>query len=364
MTTPKATPAAPVLAAGDRFITPALLAEKLRIACRTPLDIKSLTLPWPDVPFGPVAEVHEASGTEDEMVDALAGVRICVTQMAPLTEKVLSSRTELDLCCVTRGGPVNVDLDAATRHGVAVCSAPGRNASATAEHTVAIMLAAMRRIPQVHGDLEAGTWRGDYYRYDSVGLELGGRTVGLLGCGAVGTRVARIVAAFGAHVLVYDPYVVDDAVRELADLVSLDELFARSDVISLHARATDETRGVVSASRIEAMPSGGVLVNCARGSLVDYTAVCDALDSGHLFAAAFDVFPTEPIPADSRLRRTHGVVMTPHLAGASRETAHNAGSIAAAEVARYLEGAPLQHCLNPEVLQGGTSGVSGMTDEY
>jgi D-3-phosphoglycerate dehydrogenase len=269
--------------------------------------------------------------------------------MAPITERVLRECPELELVAVGRGGPVNVNVDAATAHGVAVTCTPGRNATATAEHTIALMLAAMRRIPQVHADLAAGTWRGDYYRYDSVGLELEGRTVGLIGYGAIGSRVARIVNAFGANVLVHDPYVDHAALQGIAEHVELRDLLKRSDVVSLHARVTPETTGMIGAEEIRRMPRGAVLINCARGALVDYGAVCDALDKEHLFAAGFDVFPEEPIPPASRLRHTEGIVMTPHLAGASRETAHNAARITAEEVNRFLTGQPLLHCQNPEV---------------
>jgi len=338
-----------VLAAGDHFVLPELLAATLREHVGADLQIAELSLPWPDVPFGPVAEVVEASGTEDQIIAALQGVRICLTQMAPITRRVLEACPDLELVAVGRGGPVNVNLDAATEHGVAVSNTPGRNATATAEHTIALTLAAMRRIPQVHGDLAGGTWRGDYYRYDSVGLELEGRTVGLIGYGAIGSRVARIAAGFGARVVVHDPYVDPEALKGIAEPVDLPQLLAQSQVVSLHARVTPETTGMIGAEQISALPRGAVLINCARGALVDYDAVCDALDSGQLFAAGFDVFPEEPIPTDSRLLRTDGIVMTPHLAGASRETAHNAARIAAAEVARFLAGKPLQHCQNPAV---------------
>jgi D-3-phosphoglycerate dehydrogenase / 2-oxoglutarate reductase len=340
-----------VLAAGDNFVLPALLAEELRAHIDADLHITELALPWPDVPFGPVAEVKEASGTEDAIIEALQGVRICVTQMAPITERVLRACPDLELVAVGRGGPVNVNLEVATALGVAVTSTPGRNATATAEHTIALMLAAMRRIPQVHGDLAGGTWRGDYYRYDSVGLELEGRTVGLIGYGAIGSRVARIANGFGARVVVHDPYVDPAALEGIAEQVDLPDLLAQSHVVSMHARVTPETTGMIGAAELARMPRGGVLINCARGSLVDYDAVCDALDSGRLFAAGFDVYPEEPIPADSRLLRTEGIVMTPHLAGASRETAHNAARITAEEVARFLNGKPLQHCQNPAVLR-------------
>lgn len=338
-----------ILAAGDHFVLNRLLVDALHDEVGNTVDITELTLPWPVQPFGPVAEVHEASGTEDELIDALQGKQICVTQMAPLTERILQASPDLRLFCISRGGPVNANIDAATRHGVAVTFAPGRNAQATAEHTVAMMLAALRRIPDTQADLAAGIWRGDYYEYDSVGPELAGSTVGLIGYGAIGSRVAHILNAFGAQVLVHDPYVEQAALGDVARKASLDELLNRSRILSLHARATPETAGMIGADQIAALPAGSMIVNCARGSLVDYDAVCDALDSGHLFAAAFDVFPQEPIPAGSRLLHTPRIVMTPHLAGASKETAANAARIVAADVARYLRAMPLLHCANPEV---------------
>jgi D-3-phosphoglycerate dehydrogenase len=260
--------------------------------------------------------------------------------MAPLTRRVIEASPRLRLIGIGRGGPVNANLKAAAEHGVAVCCAPGRNAGATAEHTLGMILAAARRIPQTHAELTAGRWRSDYYRYDEVGIELRGSTIGLIGGGAVGNRVAEMLAALGAHVLIHDPYVTESAV---AELVSLDELLARSQVITLHARVTPETTGMIGAPQIAAMPAGGIIVNCARGALLDYEAVCDAIEGGHLFGAAFDVFPEEPIPAGSRLLSTPGITLTPHLAGASRQTAANAANILAEDVARHLRGEPLAH---------------------
>lgn len=336
-----------VLVAGDHFVLNTLLVEALGRHTREELEVSELTLPWPVEPFGPVGEVQEASGTEDQMIEALDGVTICVTQMAPLTERVLEASPDLALFCVGRGGPVNVNLDAATRHGVAVSCAPGRNAAATAEHTLALMLAAMRRVPQTHDDLRAGTWRGDYYRYDRVGPELEGATVGLVGCGAVGSRVARMLDGFGAEVLVFDPLVDPDELPEHTQQVELGDLLARSTVVSLHARAAPETAGMIGAAEISSLPPGSVVVNCARGSLLDYDAVCDALETGHLFGAAFDVFPAEPIPEGSRLLTTPNLVMTPHLAGSSRQTAAKAADLVAGDVGRYLRGEPLAHRANP-----------------
>ncbi|MFH0518461.1 2-hydroxyacid dehydrogenase [Streptomyces sp. M41] len=342
-----------VLAAGDHFVLPRLLTQELRDAVPEPaaLDIRELQLPWPHTPFGKVAEVDEASGSEDDIIEALRGKQICVTQMAPLTERILTACPDLELFCVSRGGPVNANLDAATRHGVAVCYAPGRNAVATAEHTLALILAAARGIGDVHADLKQGAWRGDYYDYANCGIEIDGSTIGLVGFGAIGSRVARVLAAMGATILVHDPYVRPEAVRGLAQLVTLEELLDRSRIVSLHARVTDETRGMIGRAQIASMPRGAVLVNCARGALLDYDAVCDALNDGHLGGAGFDVYPDEPVPAGSRLLSAPGVVLTPHIAGASREVAHKAARIVAAEVARYLRGEPLTHCANPEAVR-------------
>ncbi|MBM7167657.1 2-hydroxyacid dehydrogenase [Streptomyces sp. G44] len=342
-----------VLAAGDHFVLPRLLADEVRRAAGTThVSVRELALPWPHTPFGPVGEVHEASGTEDELIQALQGAEVCVTQMAPLTERVLAECPDLKLMCVSRGGPVNANLEAATRHGVAVCYAPGRNAVATAEHTLTLLLAAARGVGDTHTDLRRGVWRGDYYDYDNCGIEIDGATVGLIGYGAIGSRVANVLAAMGAHVLVHDPYVARESLAGVARQVSLDELLTRSRVVSLHARVTEETTGMIGAPQIARMPRGSVLVNCARGALLDYDAVCDALDSGQLSGAAFDVYPQEPVPAGSRLLRTPGIVMTPHIAGASQEVAHKAARIVAGEVGRFLRGEPLAHCANPEVFTG------------
>jgi D-3-phosphoglycerate dehydrogenase / 2-oxoglutarate reductase len=219
-----------------------------------------------------------------------------------------------------------------------------------------MMLAATRRIPQTHMDLAGGTWRGDYYRYDSVGPELEDSTVGLVGYGAIGSRVARMVAGFGAHVVVFDPYVAPEALGGGVERVELDELLSRSRFVTLHARVRPDNRGMIGAEQIALMQPGSVLVNCARGALLDYDAACDALDSGHLFGAAFDVFAEEPIPAGARLLHTPNVVLTPHLAGGSQETAQRAAAIVAADVGRYLRGEELAHCANPQALKARAEG--------
>ncbi|MFJ6901500.1 2-hydroxyacid dehydrogenase [Streptomyces hokutonensis] len=340
-----------VVAAGDHFVLPSLItsaiAEELR---EHPYAISELKLGWPLDPFGQVAEVEEASDAEDELIEALrgdGGAQVLVTQMGPVTERVLAACPDLQLVVVCRGGPVNVNLDAAKTHDVRVCFAPGRNAAATAEFTVGMMLAALRRIPQAH-ELLAGqrSWEqgATYYTYEHSGLELEDLPVGLIGYGAVGSRVARVLCAFGARVMVYDPYVHGE-IHGLR-VATLDELLRRSQVITLHARLTPETRGLIGARELALLRPGAVVVNVARGPLLDEEALCEALESGQVSAAALDTYTREPLPTDSSLfGLTDRLVLTPHLGGASRAVAEKAARIAAAEVGRWARGHALAHQL-------------------
>ncbi|WP_406000861.1 2-hydroxyacid dehydrogenase [Streptomyces sp. NBC_00829] len=334
-----------ILAAGDHFVRNALIADALRHdLAGSPFELTELTLPWPLEPFGKVSEVDEASDAEDALIEALDGVEVCVTQMAPFTERVLAAAPALRMIAVCRGGPVNVNLQAAEARGVRVCFAPGRNAASTAEFTIGLMLAAMRRIPAAHRSLaDDRGWDGSYYTYENSGLELEDTPVGLIGYGAVGSRVARVLCAFGAEVEVYDPYVRGDVHGMRAS--SLDALLSRSRVLTLHARLTPETQELIGARELALLPEGAVLVNAARGGLLDTGALCDALDSGRLSAAALDTYEQEPLPADSRLFSTPNLVLTPHLGGASRAVARKAAAIAAAEVARHVRDEPLAHAL-------------------
>jgi D-3-phosphoglycerate dehydrogenase / 2-oxoglutarate reductase len=343
-----------ILVAGDRHVLTRLMVDALREELGEGPDLATLDFEWPLEPHIDVAEVREAAGSEEEVIAAGEGAEVIVTQLAPITEKVLRSLEGLKLVVVTRGGPVNVNVDAATEHGVIVANAPGRNAPAAAEYALGLMLAAMKRIPDAHASLKGGEWRGEFYAFEENGVELDGSTAGLVGFGAIGSRVAKVLGAFGTEVLVYDPFVDDARVEEVgARKVELDELLEHARVISIHARLTDETRGMIGAAQIAKMPEGSVLVNTARGGLLDYEALCDALESGHLGAAALDVYDEEPPPEGSRLFEVPNLVLSPHIAGATRETAHRAASIAAAEVGRYARGEDLTNVVNPEARSGG-----------
>lgn len=345
-----------VLAAGDHFVAPALFVDAItrHAGADAPADralsFSELVLPWPLEPFGAVGDVDEASGTEDELIAAVDGATAAVTQMAPFTRRVFERSPELRFVGVCRGGPVNVDLAAASEAGVLVSFAPGRNAVAAAEYAIGLMLAAMRRIAATDRELRTGTWRGDYYTYENAGLELDGATVGLIGYGAIGRIVSRVLSAFGASVLTHDPYADPAGVAlDGVELVSLDDLLRRSSVVSLHARLTPETRHMIDAEKLSLLPHGAILVNSARGGLLDYAPLPDLLSSGRLGALALDVYDIEPPPAGWPLMSAPNVVMTPHLAGATRQTAERAADIIGADVARFLRGERPEYLANPEV---------------
>jgi len=283
-----------LLVIGDHFIRPDLMRSKLGELADN-FEVIEASTPFPLEPFRDIAEVKEASGSEEQMIEILQGVSICIAHHAPLTKNVLEHVPDLRLFVVCRGGPVNANLEAATRHGVSVAYTPARNAAATAEHTIAMILSALRGIPAVDAAIRRGEWKGDY-TWETAGFELETATAGLIGYGAIGRIVGRILNGFGTKVLVYDPF-VKIATDDFIEQVELQQLLERSNIVSLHARATKESRGILGAREIAKLQRGAVVVNCARGSLMDYDALADALRSGHLFAAAADVFPEEPLPA-------------------------------------------------------------------
>ena len=337
-----------ILTIGDHFLLPGIMKSSVTRVLPSGLDFIEATTPFPLEPFENIGEVREASGSEDDMIEHLHGIEICVAHHAPFTKRVLDSSPDLKLVVICRGGPVNVNLDAATANNIIICNAPGRNAAATAEHAVAMLLATLRGIPAADAAMRRSQWRGDY-TYSSAPFELESATVGLVGYGAIGRIVARILKGFGSTVLTYDPF-AGIGYEEGVEQVSLDELLQRSNAISLHARETSESRGMIGAKQIAQMPRGSVLINCARGSLLDYNALYDALADGHLYAAAADVFDQEPLPANYRLLQLPNFVMTPHIAGGTKQAAQKAADIAAGEVLRFLTRQLLRHCANPAVL--------------
>ena len=333
---------------GDNFMLPQVFRAEIEKVATGDFDIRTLQTAWPDEPmeFGNPAlgldKVKEYFGHPDEIVDFIGDAEILVTQLAPLSEAMMRRLPALRLVAVSRGGPINIDMVAARAHRITVVNVPGRNATAVAEFTLGAILAETRLIRVGHEALRKGEWRGDLYRADRTGRELSEMTVGVIGYGNIGTKVVRLLRAFGCHVLVCDPYVQLSADDRNAgvELVALDNLLVRSDVVTLHPRVTEETRGLIGKDTIALMKPGVILINTARGPLVDYDALYEALVSGQIASAMLETFAVEPVPSDWPLLQLPNVTLTPHIAGASVRTVTYAAEKAAEEVRRYLAGLP------------------------
>ena len=290
----------------------------------------------------------------DELNERVGGYDALVVRSATKVTADLIGRAER-LKVVGRAGTGvdNVDVEAATRRGIVVCNAAGSNALSAAEHAVALLLAQARNIPQAHSSLVDGRWE----RSKFGGIEVTGKTLGVLGFGRIGQMVAERAKGLGMSVMAYDPLVAEGRYRELgvekAD--TAEDLYRASDFISLHLASTPETRGFVGAEAFAAMRPGARLINAARGDVVDQDALVEALRSGHLGGAGIDVFPSEPV-TESPLFGLPGVVVTPHLGASTEEAQDRAGIVVAEQVAAALTGGVVTSAVNipavgPEALE-------------
>jgi D-3-phosphoglycerate dehydrogenase len=245
-------------------------------------------------------------------------------------------------------GVDNVDLDAASAKKIAVMNTPAGNTVATAEFAFGLMLALARHIPQSFVSVQGGKWDRKSYQ----GVELRGKTLGIVGYGRIGQAVGKRAAAFDMTVLAYDPFIPADTVRKIgAEPVSLDELFAQSDFISLHSIVTDDTRGMINAANIAKMKKGVRIVNAARGALINDADLAEALKSGQVAGAALDVYNEEPPPAGHPLIGLPNVIDTPHLA-ASTDEAQVAVAIEAAElIVAALQKNEFKNVVNADALK-------------
>ncbi len=260
--------------------------------------------------------------------------------LKPCTADMIDAAPKLRLIQKIGVGVNTIDLNAARARGIAVCNLPGTNARAVAELALMLMLAALRRLPRFDAATRAGQgWSLDPAMQDGLG-ELGGRTVGLVGYGAVPQALAPVLIALGCDVLYTARTPRADAA---ARFVPLDDLLAQSDVVSLHVPLTDDTANLLDAARLARMKHGAMLVNTARGGLVDQAALTDALQSGRLRAAGLDVFAHEPANPADPLFRLDNVVLTPHVGWLTIETFDRSFSIAAENVRRLASGEDLLH---------------------
>jgi D-3-phosphoglycerate dehydrogenase len=289
-------------------------------------------------------EVETAYDVEDDaLLEAVADANALVVRSGTdVTEAVFEAAPDLVIVGRAGIGVDNIDIDAATDHGVIVANAPEGNVRAAAEHTVAMTFATARSIPQAHVRLRAGEWaKGDY-----LGTELNGKTLGVVGLGRVGQEVAKRLGSLGMDLVAFDPYISEDRAEQLgAELVDFETCLERADFLTVHTPLTPETEGMIAEDELDLM-AGGYLVNCARGGVVDETALAAAVEDGTLAGAAVDVFADEPVAPDNPLLAVEDIVVTPHL-GASTEAAqeHVATSIADQIVAAFND-EPVANALN------------------
>lgn len=288
----------------------------------------------------------------EELGARLASQRIDVVIVEAdfLFEEVFDAAPALKLAGICRNALNQVDLDSASRHGIPVVHAPGRNTNAVAEMVLALMLALARRVPQANTLVSGGAWRDPALGYRAFrGREIAGSRIGVVGFGQIGREVARKSVALGARVAVHDPYVPQRQVLALGAVpAKLNRLAATSDFITLHLPENEATHHLVDAKFLGQMRSGAYLINTGGGSSVDTAALAEALDARAIAGAALDVFETQPLPVSSPLFTAPNVILTPHIGGATAETIERHSRMMTSEIERVLDGKPPRHVANPE----------------
>ena len=309
---------------GDGFMNPGFFRKALEAQPGLrKASFKELELGWPisvtSTKKDPDLPIGEFVGRPEDYFDFISDLDVLVTHLAPVTADSLDHAPDLKVIGVSRGGPVNIDSAAAARRGV---------------------VAETRNLVRGHMNVLGGAFKREFYHIDHVGPELCELTLGIIGYGDIGMRVARLAAAFGCRIIVSDPFKeLTEEDRALGiEKVALDALISTADVVTLHPRVTPETRGMIDRSRIESMKKGAYIVNTTRGEVLDYDALYDALKSGHLSGAALDTFNPEPPPADWPLLKLPNVTLSPHIAGASRYSVVKAANMIAEDVARFFDG--------------------------
>lgn len=257
-------------------------------------------------------------GTVDAVVDRFASFNVAfVTSRIPMPREVIANVPELDLIAKLGTGVDNIDLAAATEHGIPVTHTPGYNALSVAEHTLCLTLATAHRLTAARSLIEAGGWRDEF----ELATRFSGSTVGIVGFGNVGKRFGRLLQGFDVDLLVHDPY-VPELDRELigAEMAGLGDLVDNCDVVVLTTELTEETRRLIGEPELSRMASSTILINTARGPVVDERALVNALEGGSIAGAGLDVFAQEPLDPDSPLLALDNVVLTPHTAAMTRES--------------------------------------------
>lgn len=292
---------------------------------------------------------HEVDVREFDPTSLLEAIpsyhALIVRSRTKVTKEVLARGTQLRVVARAGVGVDNVDVEAATARRIVVVNAPTASTVSVAELAIGHMISLLRRLPEADRSVKAGRW--DKSRLE--GRELSGKQLGLVGSGRIGAEVAKRAQAFGMRVIAYDPYLRQEAAEGLGiRLVDKAAVFRDADVLSVHAALTEETMGLVGAAEFATMKRDAILVNCARGEIIDEAALTEALRTGTIAGAALDVFSSEP-PVGSPILSAPNVVFTPHLGASTVEAQARAGAIVAEQVMRVLEGARPDFVVNPKV---------------
>jgi D-3-phosphoglycerate dehydrogenase len=330
-----------LLAISDTYIDPRYLREGL--AELEPLGVEVEVRRWEHSTLIALQKANlaiekegpDAVALPPELLDGVADFQVVVVQFTPVGRRFLEAAAGLKAIGVLRGGTENIDVAGATARGISVLNTPGRNARAVAECTLGMILSEIRNIARAHACLKSGDWRRTFPNTSEI-PELCGKTVGLVGYGNVGRLVAGYLEAFGSRILAYDPFAASDP--HPATLVGLETLMRQSDVVSVHARLTEETFHLIGELELAMMKPTAVLVNTARSGLVDEDALVEALAQRRIMGAALDVFDVEPLPPEHPLLKLDNVTITPHLAGSTVDAFRNSPKMMAGHLARMLRG--------------------------
>jgi len=270
-------------------------------------------------------------------------------------KEVIEAGEKLQVIARAGVGVDNIDVEAATSKGIVVVNAPSGNITSAAEHTIALMLATARHIPQANAVLRSGQWR----RHDFIGIEVRNKTLGIIGLGNVGTEVARRAKGLEMRVIAHDPFVSPEYAATLGvELVSLDALLKQSDFITLHTPLSDMTKGLIGAKELAKVKPTVRLINCARGGIIDEKALFEAVEKGKVAAAAIDVFAEEPV-GESVLFQSDRIIVTPHLAASTAEAQTTVALDVAEQIITALEGQPPRYAVNVPFIPPETAAVVG-----
>ena len=268
---------------------------------------------------------------------------VIVRSATKITADIMDKAKKLRIIGRAGVGVDNIDVNAATKRGIIVTNAPDGNTITTAEHTMALLTSLARNVPQAYSKLQSGTWDKKSF----VGVELHGKTLGVIGLGRIGKHVVKIAKGYGMNIIAFDPYVTEDQASEIGiETGTLDNILQNADFLTIHTPVTDETRGIIGKDAFSKMKKGVRLVNCARGGLVDEDALLEAIENGKVAGAAMDVYSVEPLDPNSSLLNNPRIITTPHLGASTIEAQEGVALTVAEQMRDYLLTGEVRNAVN------------------